>query len=634
MDKSVAIVSAASLTQVQSIQIANVIEIGFSPKGTFISTWERQQKADEHGVHKNLKVWNTQTGEQVASFGQKNQEGWDLQYTASESHALRLAGPEIQLYDPSDWSAGPVSKLRIDGITSAVLSPGANPSVAVFIPEKSGTPGSVRIHNLQALTAPPSCQKSFFKADRITIKWNSLGTLALLMTHTEVDKSNKSYYGESNLHLMSAAGNFDSRIVLDKEGPIHDFAWNPNSKEFCIIYGFMPAKTTIFDQRVKAIHEFGAHPVNFVSWNPQGRLLALAGFGNLAGKVEIYDRRTLNKIAEIDAPNTSHFEWNYDGTTILTATLSPRLRVDNGIKVWWCSGQLLHVQNTDDLYQANWRPVSRNAIPQFPANVPAAPEPSVSTKALPAKPVAAKPAGAYRPPGAQGRAAPSIFKREDEGGSGSGTQTPPRGVPGSMGYYESGTSGPSLNGHSRGAGSNGYVRGRGDAPRGRGQGGRHVPGAAQVIVTPSGTPPPGGEGEKARRKKGKGKREDPDGAHSLPASGRQTPNLERSATPNHPAHGRGPSPNISAAEKGKMRIVMPAKTEVTLSPPTAVESPMSPGGDGSLDPLQKKIRNLNKKLKAIEELKEKVKRGEKLEATQHKKIDSEAEIRKELASLG
>jgi len=38
-------------------------------------------------------------------------------------------------------------------------------------------------------------------------------------------------------------------------------------------------------------------------------------------------------------------------------------------------------------------------------------------------------------------------------------------------------------------------------------------------------------------------------------------------------------------------------------------------------------------LKAIEELKEKSQRGERLEATQLKKIESEAEIRKELTSL-
>jgi translation initiation factor 2A len=38
-------------------------------------------------------------------------------------------------------------------------------------------------------------------------------------------------------------------------------------------------------------------------------------------------------------------------------------------------------------------------------------------------------------------------------------------------------------------------------------------------------------------------------------------------------------------------------------------------------------------LKAIDELKEKAQRGEKLETTQHKKIESEAEIRKELNAL-
>ena len=39
-------------------------------------------------------------------------------------------------------------------------------------------------------------------------------------------------------------------------------------------------------------------------------------------------------------------------------------------------------------------------------------------------------------------------------------------------------------------------------------------------------------------------------------------------------------------------------------------------------------------LKAIEELKEKQKRGERLEATQLKKIEGEAEIKKELSTLG
>jgi translation initiation factor 2A len=278
---------------------------------------------------------------------------------------------------------------------------------------------------------------------------------------------------------------------------------------------------------------------------------------------------------------------------ILTATLSPRLRVDNGVKIWWCTGQLLHVQMTDELYQATWRPVARNAVPQFPNNIPPAPAPSSSTQALPIKAPASKPAGAYRPPGALGRAAPSIFKREDETG-GSGAQTPPRGVPGSMGYNDNNT-----NDSGRGT-PNGYGRGRGDTPRGRGQGGRQVPGAPPV-VSPTNTPPPEG----ARRKKaGKGRRDEGEGGNSGTASGRQTP-MDGYATPNHNQQGhdnhrqgRGPNLNTNAQGMGKGKTIpMPAKVEeALLSVAPDAASPTSPGGDGTLDPVQKKIRNLSKKV--------------------------------------
>ncbi|KAG1749448.1 hypothetical protein EDB19DRAFT_2036413 [Suillus lakei] len=60
--------------------------------------------------------------------------------------------------------------------------------------------------------------------------------------------------------------------------------------------------------------------------------------------------------------------------------------------------------------------------------------------------------------------------------------------------------------------------------------------------------------------------------------------------------------------------------------------PPTPGAE-SLDPVAKKARNLNKNLKAIDELKEKGSRGERLEATQLEKMEGEAEICKELSSL-
>ncbi|KAL0947755.1 hypothetical protein HGRIS_013833 [Hohenbuehelia grisea] len=608
------------------LPLPNIIELQFSPRGTYLSTWERPVKYEDGTQHKNLRVFSASTGEELISFTQKSQDGWDLQYTISESHAIRLVGPEVQVFRPAEWSKGIVDKLKVEGATSVTLSPGLNPSIAVFVAEKKGAPASIKVYGLLTLSAPPTCQKTFFKADRAQIKWNNLGTQVLILTQTEVDNSNKSYYGETGLYLLSSAGNFDCRVTLDKEGPIHDFSWSPNSKEFGVVYGYMPAKVTLFDQRVRSVHDFGSAPYNFISFNPHARLVALAGFGNLAGKIDIFDRRSLTKVCTIDAPNTSHCEWSPDGRFLLTATLSPRLRVDNGIKVWHCSGPLVHFQLIDELYQTSWRPTLVDAVPPFPPNMPPAPEPSESAKlaAATVKATPTKPPGAYRPPGARGLATPSIFKREDEGGAPhSGTSTPSRG------YNRSPVPG---------AAQNGYV-----AQNGHGHGGRrHVPGAAQA-------PSPGPDGEKKGNRKRKGKK---DGDEQQQGQGQQREQREQREPrePREPRangqggkHGKGrqnqngtPKPNGEEAVKTNGNGAAPPTSitvpELVLN--TDVGTPMTPGPDSALDPIARKVRNLNKKLKAIDELKDKQKRGERLEVTQLKKIEGEAEIRKELSGLG
>lgn len=93
-------------------------------------------KLEDGTQHKNLRVFSVSTGEELISFTQKAQEGWDLQYTISESHAIRLVSSEIQVYRPAEWARGIVDKLKVEGSTSVTLSPGLNPSVAVFVAEK------------------------------------------------------------------------------------------------------------------------------------------------------------------------------------------------------------------------------------------------------------------------------------------------------------------------------------------------------------------------------------------------------------------------------------------------------------------------------------------------------------------
>jgi translation initiation factor 2A len=422
-------------------------------------------KLEGDAQHKNLRIFSVSTGELLIALTQKAQNGWDLQYTITESHAIRLVGADIQVYRPAGWSGGIIDKLKVEGATSIVLSPGLNPSVAVFVAEKKvrrhmltatsfphatnfmmpqGQPASIKVYGLLSLSAPPTCQKVFFKADRAQIKWNTLGTHVLVLTQTEVDNSGKSYYGETGgFFLLSAAGNSDVRLTLDKEGSIHDFNWSPNSKEFAVVYGcelvssspailcrslkrmtVMPAKAALFDQRGTLLHDFGNNFYNYVAFNYHGRLVALGGFGNLRGTLDIFDRRSLTKVSTIDAENASFCQWSPDGRFILTATLSPRLRVDNGIKIWHCTGGLMHVQLIDELYQSSWRPIPVDQVPQFGQTIPSAPAPHPSVLELVTTTKVATPVKVpYRPPGLRDSETSLAYRRDDSGGSGKNTPT-------------------------------------------------------------------------------------------------------------------------------------------------------------------------------------------------------------------
>ena len=74
-------------------------------------------------------------------------------------------------------------------------------------------PAAVKVFQVPQFNAPVS-QKTFFKGDKVQLKWNDLGTSLIVLAQTEVDKTNKSYYGETNMYILSANGSFDSRVQL------------------------------------------------------------------------------------------------------------------------------------------------------------------------------------------------------------------------------------------------------------------------------------------------------------------------------------------------------------------------------------------------------------------------------------
>ncbi|KAJ1657398.1 hypothetical protein IWQ61_003192 [Dispira simplex] len=405
---AVHIYNVETKTVTREIARPNVVELAFSPLATYLLTWERMVKQEDGSPHQNMVVWNTATGEQVASFSRKTQSNWALQWSADESYCGLLVTNEVRFFDPANFAKGIHCKLQLDGMQSFSLSPGRSPSVAAFVSARKSMPGMVRLYSLGNFRQPLA-QKTFFKADKVKMIWNTLGTNVLVWTSTEVDSTGKSYYGETNLYYLTVAGNFDCQVILDKEGPIHDVAWNPDAsaKEFAVVYGYMPAKAALFDRRASLVHDFGTAPRNFVQFSPQGRFVAVAGFGNLTGQMDIWDLKHRKKSSSFDASNTTFCQWSPSGRYLLTATCSPRLRVDNGIKVWHHTGVLLYHQPMHELYQVCWQPLPTSKFPDRAALSPP-PRGTAVTNDTPKKSTAS--VGTYRPPHARGTSTPPVLK--------------------------------------------------------------------------------------------------------------------------------------------------------------------------------------------------------------------------------
>ena len=209
----------------------------------------------------------------------------------------------------------------------------------------------------------PFYEKPINKAEEIKIKFSPTSNKFLIELQTYYDPSGKSYYGEFGLYLFNDQIN---KIVKIKtaQGPVHDFAWDHTGKNFIVISGFMPAEPVLYSENLEALFEFGKQHKNNVIWGNLGRLVCLAGFGNLNGEMDIWDIKERKRIGSCKSNSASHCEWSPEDRKLLTAILTPRLRVDNCYKVFSYTGVLLHKANYDhtELYEAVWRRSNNYAL--------------------------------------------------------------------------------------------------------------------------------------------------------------------------------------------------------------------------------------------------------------------------------
>ena len=211
-------------------------------------------------------------------------------WSADEKICSRSVNNEVQFYEGQNFDAI-AHKLHLAKVQDFSLSPTSHKQlhVTAYVAGAKGAPGFCKLYQFPLFSDHQIvANKSFFQADSVDMTWNQQGTAVLLLTQSEVDKTGGSYYGKQQLHYMNTKGD-TAMVGLTKEGPIYSTNWASSGDLFAVVYGFMPAKATMFDLKGEPVFDFGTGPRNLAVFNPQCSILMIGGFGNLRGKIEMWD---------------------------------------------------------------------------------------------------------------------------------------------------------------------------------------------------------------------------------------------------------------------------------------------------------------------------------------------------------
>jgi len=450
------------------------------------------------------------------------------------------------------------------------------------------------------MVSGPVSSRTIFAASEAKLMWNATGSALLIFAHADTDAT--SYYGATGLFLMQAIGGGGGgggellaiKVEQTKEGPVHDVAWQPTEgRTFVVAAGTMPCQCTLHDGATgDPVYQYGMAHRNTICWSPHGRFLCIAGFGNLAGEMDFYDVLRSKKLGSNSSHCATYHAWSPDSRYFLTASLAPRMNVDNNLKVFKYNsvGPVVQVP-FDRAYNVGWQPAAasvypnRGPSPKRPgaaaAVIAGIGKPTATTTAATAKPAAYQP---YRPPGSTGAVSMMMA-----GGGGRGAT-----ATAAVGKVPKASASASANKFTPSVQKQRLIPGMAPAAASK------KTATAAAAATTAG----GGAGSKKK---------------SSAAGGGGQAGGSSSGGGNKP-------PQPPQPQKKSDAVPNPTSSNSTAAPPPAA-------GPLSAEEKEKKAKGINKKLKAIQEIKTKQASGQKLEPEQLKKLETESELVEELRKL-
>ena len=183
------------------------------------------------------------------------------------------------------------SKIKSNSVLFFQLSPASSFAIVTKMNDSNFI---VHLHKFNTFKPVGTCLIP--KCDKVDIKWNKQGTVALLFVSMDVDQN---FYGGKSLLFYSKINQVGRAFISNKDNT-YDVKWNPQGTEFIVVHGY-PQQATLFDENLKELQVFTSGKMNCSFWNPFGKLFLLGGLEGMNGDIEVVDRKKLKKVGGMNA---------------------------------------------------------------------------------------------------------------------------------------------------------------------------------------------------------------------------------------------------------------------------------------------------------------------------------------------
>ncbi|XP_053993228.1 uncharacterized protein LOC128884150 isoform X2 [Hylaeus volcanicus] len=379
--------SISSCKEVSTAHLQPLKHMYWSPLGTyFVCYWKHPQKKNfantpVNDEGRNVFVWRmndtyTMTKEftlkYVTSFFLKGLivGQWPfIKWRQDEMYCCVTSTSEVIIYYGSDVGGTPLLRIPVTGLITSEPAPHLletskkELTFASFHLSSGGASFYIfHISDVRQKTWSIQLNQKLDSVDSAKLQWNKSGSTLLIFTSNTVDKAGKSYGDVGDLYLVHRDGSGFVKLNRDN---VQEACWHPTRNEVVYIEGKCPSDVMVCDNNGVVLHRIFKAYCNTLRWDSIGHILAIAGFGNLAGDIHFWyrndqtlDLNSAHFVAQWREPCTVLCGWSPDNNYFFTASTFPRLKVDNYFKIFSKQGKLVYNKCLPKLYNFQWKPLT------------------------------------------------------------------------------------------------------------------------------------------------------------------------------------------------------------------------------------------------------------------------------------